>query len=623
MRARAEFLGILFEVLERESLPYCILRNYERIYDDGASDVDLIVEEAQVEQLQKCLSEAARRSGHFLVHQARYVNHSFVYGRQNGRFLRVDVETEVRWRFFPVLSAKAVLGLRRKHQEFYVPHPRHEAVILFVAAIWRGTLSERYSRRLGELYGRQVEAGELDELVRTLECAFGAAGKELSGAMKAIATGEAIAPRFGALRRSLIINAFGNRPNFRQFSGFLAADFWRLIHRLDQPPGISLLFVSSTPRPENPDRLFDKIEFLYPIRKSARSIVVVPAGSGRRARVEAGETINRWWTLFKGGLFLRFYQVARDEDIQDVIAAHRYWIYPERAFVCSHDSAGRMWIRHAQSEAVTRSHSVSQPLSPHDHLIQFIAERLESSATPNDNSGAGGSESRNAATSANAWPVKSVSLRRLAFSAAWLSLIALCGFLSLGFLKNRARSIAEDTLPGLSYAGAANANLAQAFNRTLIMMLTTDPAEKNRLAVEIDEFSNRTTRLLVSYKSAIYTAPDAELFDELLKRRSEYLRARQKTIQLASQNKPQEAATACQNELLPAYSKYKQAGDKLFDYNMREGQERGRSIMFLCTAAQCLVAAIAVGIFVVGFVIGLSRQIRPARRPDNEKEFAA
>src|SRR5690349_11119779 len=101
MRARAEFLGILFEVLERESLPYCILRNYERIYDDGASDVDLIVEEAQVEQLQECLSEAARRSGHFLVHRARYVNHSFVYGRQNGRFLRVDVETEVRWRFFP------------------------------------------------------------------------------------------------------------------------------------------------------------------------------------------------------------------------------------------------------------------------------------------------------------------------------------------------------------------------------------------------------------------------------------------------------------------------------------------------------------------------------------------
>jgi hypothetical protein len=614
MRARAQFLGILFEVLEREAVPYCILRNYKNIYEDASSDIDLIVEPEQLGRLRSCLAEAASRSGHFLVHQARYVNHSFVYGRPNGLFVRIDVETEVRWRFFPVLSAKAVLGLRRKHEGFYIPHPRHEAVILFVAAIWRGTLSERYRTQLGELYRSIIHDGTVDALTRTFEAAFGPAGRELAGVLALIANGKDGAPRLPAMRWSLISNAFQSGPNFRQFIQFLGSDTRRLIQRLIRPPGISLLFVSSAMLAEDPDLLFEKIEFLYPIQKSSRSIAMVPAGKGRRAKLDAGESLNRCYTLFKGGLFLRFYQVPRDEDIEDVIRAHRYWIYPSRAFVCSHNSAGRMWIRHAQTGSTARAHGVNEPPRPYDHLAQFIVERLESSGraaaeTPKNDSG-----SRLRPPLASLWPTRSVAFRRLAFSAAWLSLIATMSFLSLGFLKTRARSIAEDTLPGLTYAGAANANLAQAFNRTLLLLLTSDPAEQAKINGDIDVFSERTTQLLVQYKGSIYSNDDADLFANLLKCRTEYLRARQKTVLLAAQNERKEAASACQNELLPAYTSYKEAGDKLFDYNMREGSARGKSIMRLCTAAQCLVAAIAVGIFVVGFVLGLS-QIRPAFPP--------
>ena len=116
MNARKEFLTILFDVLEREGVPYCVLRNYSNIYSDLSSDIDLIVEPGNLSRARDCLSEAASHSSHFLVHEARYVNFSFVYGHHNGRFVRIDVETEVRWRFFPVLTAKAVLGLRRKHE---------------------------------------------------------------------------------------------------------------------------------------------------------------------------------------------------------------------------------------------------------------------------------------------------------------------------------------------------------------------------------------------------------------------------------------------------------------------------------------------------------------------------
>jgi hypothetical protein len=40
---------------------------------------------------------------------------------------------------------------------------------------------------------------------------------------------------------------------------------------------------------------------------------------------------------------------------------------------------------------------------------------------------------------------------------------------------------------------------------------------------------------------------------------------------------------------------------------MREGESRGRAILLICTATQIGVAVIMVGIFILGFFIGLSK----------------
>ena len=51
-------------------------------------------------------------------------------------------------------------------------------------------------------------------------------------------------------------------------------------------------------------------------------------------------------------------------------------------------------------------------------------------------------------------------------------------------------------------------------------------------------------------------------------------------------------------------SSLKKAGQKLLDYNMRQGEERGRSIMGICTVTQVCVAAIGIFIFILGFILG-------------------
>ena len=110
MKSRRDFLEKLFDLFERNSVPYCVLRNYEDIYTDPNSDVDLCAEASELARVSHCLAEAALATGYRLLQQTRYANLSFVYWNQPDDFLRVDIETETRWRSFP--SASAPTGTR-------------------------------------------------------------------------------------------------------------------------------------------------------------------------------------------------------------------------------------------------------------------------------------------------------------------------------------------------------------------------------------------------------------------------------------------------------------------------------------------------------------------------------
>jgi hypothetical protein len=185
-----------------------------------------------------------------------------------------------------------------------------------------------------------------------------------------------------------------------------------------------------------------------------------------------------------------------------------------------------------------------------------------------------------------------------------LLLIGAVGFLSVGHLRKLANEIVTDTLPGLSYAGEANASLAQAFNRSLLLMMTDSPERRAELRAEIEHYST-LTNYLAAYKSQIYARDDQALFDTLIQRRVEYLTIRERTFALAESNQRQQALELCQTALFPAYQRYKEAGDKLFEYNMREGTERGRTIMDVCTNTRIVVAGIGIFIFIAGFFIGM------------------
>ena len=188
-----------------------------------------------------------------------------------------------------------------------------------------------------------------------------------------------------------------------------------------------------------------------------------------------------------------------------------------------------------------------------------------------------------------------------------LILVGALEFFTVSRLKHNASQIVSDTLPGLTWAGEANANLAQAFNRSLMVLMTDSPERRAELHNEIELFGHSTTAALNEYKQSIFEPADERLFNTLLARRAEYVQIREKTFSLIESNQRPAAMDFCKKELLPAYDRYRQAGDKLFEYNIRQGESRGKTIMAVCTLTQFVVAGIGIIVFIAGFLVGMSK----------------
>jgi methyl-accepting chemotaxis protein len=185
-----------------------------------------------------------------------------------------------------------------------------------------------------------------------------------------------------------------------------------------------------------------------------------------------------------------------------------------------------------------------------------------------------------------------------------MALAACLGYFSLSQLKKNAKSIVEDTLPGLSDAGAANAYLGDA-SRTLMLIVTDDVEKQKKIVQDIVVFSQRTTTNLDNYGSAIFTDEDRSNFEAVITERRNYNTIRDHVVSLALAGNKEEALKEYNEIMMPSHIRLKQAGDRLFAYNMNEGKERGRRIMTLCSYTQIGLAVGSVVIFLLGFFIGL------------------
>jgi len=375
MNPRQEFLTTLFRDLEANGVRYCVMRNYADLYAAHDTDVDLLVSPHSVECFEQCLRAAAAGTGFQFVHEARYTNYSHVYWHPDAGFTRIDFEEDIRWKLFPVLDARTVLDARIRYEEFYIPAPRHESVILFVAAIWRGALSERYREQLARLH---AACEDQTQLRATLALAFGGSGSSVAEFQAQVVTRDFDRSWVRRLRRSLVLTSFTRRGGFQGLLRNVGTDIRRLGTRLRTPAGISLLFVTANSGQRNFEKLFRGLEFLFPAQKNSVKTFELVNDSSVRVRLSLGLRWLRLRTLFKGGIFVRVYRVASDAAMQPVVRTHARYLYPSRAFVCLEDSQGQLLLAHV-GDGFMAGHTpatATHPINFSRSFIEFVAAIL-------------------------------------------------------------------------------------------------------------------------------------------------------------------------------------------------------------------------------------------------------
>jgi hypothetical protein len=275
MSTRRELLEDIFRQFEAHGLSWCVLRNHETLFAESASDVDLLTTPKHAAAVLAICRTAAQATGYVLVQQARFVNHTLVFWNQAERWVRIDVDTELRWRRHHLLTAAQILAARRPRENFYIPAASHEAVIILAQALWQGKLNDRYQRRLRELQG------ELE-------------GAPVAWADGRMAFGDPVLPIGQLSNPNLVKLAQAARANFWRRPGnavcslgYWSSDAGRLLSRWHNPPGLFVRWYGGDP--QDARRLIESLAILFPANKSV--VIEGAMGSAQRRKV-----------LFVGGL---------------------------------------------------------------------------------------------------------------------------------------------------------------------------------------------------------------------------------------------------------------------------------------------------------------------------------
>ncbi len=347
MSTRRELLTRLFQLLEDRRAPWCVLRNYENLFEESTSDVDLITLPDRAEDVIACCREAAAGCGYRLVQRARFVNHSLVFWNGADRFVRIDVDTEKRWRRFHLLKASQIIEARRRRENFFVPDAAHEAVIVLTQALWQGKLSGRYAKRLIEL---RSELGNSDQLRAVFGEAFG-----LRENLLATIEDPGLPDR---LARSVRNSVFFNPSKLFHSLRYLLKDSLRLLSRRKSPPGALLRFIGGS---ENTARdLIEKLAILFPVKKSLVSNGPTDTGALSKA-------------LFTGGLVVECLPAAGKPA-----PMLRRWPHRERSFAAISGTAGDTQFIHAGSGLMQSGDSV-RPLTV--FICEMLAREYERAET--------------------------------------------------------------------------------------------------------------------------------------------------------------------------------------------------------------------------------------------------
>lgn len=125
--------------------------------------------------------------------------------------------------------------------------------------------------------------------------------------------------------------------------------------------------------------------------------------------------------------------------------------------------------------------------------------------------------------------------------ASLVGIVGYVGIVNMQTINNNVKSMYEIDLQGVSNINTMKSNLLHIRSNILLILDETRRGDINMLKAEIDDLTEKNSILIEDYGKTIITEEDRAYFDEFSSLLSEYRTERNKLIQLAQDNKYDEA----------------------------------------------------------------------------------
>jgi hypothetical protein len=190
-----------------------------------------------------------------------------------------------------------------------------------------------------------------------------------------------------------------------------------------------------------------------------------------------------------------------------------------------------------------------------------------------------------------------------ALAAAIFLAVAGAGWFTVRELHEYSSKLVVDTLPGLVDSGLAGERMHD--NRhTMHDMLFPHTAAERAQMIQLVK-TNTTDPLWRDYSASIFEPVDLQNYQAMMLARSNYLQGCDQFLDLVSAGKIDEATVLFNGETSRRFQDYNAAAKNLFDYNMRQGIDRGKIILETATYAPWVIAGVCVLMFGFGLLLGL------------------
>jgi methyl-accepting chemotaxis protein len=189
-----------------------------------------------------------------------------------------------------------------------------------------------------------------------------------------------------------------------------------------------------------------------------------------------------------------------------------------------------------------------------------------------------------------------------------VSLLGIYTFIELRYVSAAGYRVAEESLPATERSARALSLVKNNLAYTLEHLTFNDAREMESVEARMAVTKQEITTVLASYERAITEPEDRALFDKIAPARAKFVNGFGRAIALSKAGQKQEAMDLYHAQVKPNYDDFEKVVQALTDWNSREGEESGKTMVAAISATLIgvvagvgltFVMAIAVAFFII------------------------